>query len=276
MPLPNRAYYSFPDVLEHLRRENISCSMSDLLHFSLIGSIEPLIYVVGEWEYKGNKSDGRDLCHSIDANNSDITLLADIKPEKVKTELCVIDISIEEIKHRNTKRKPRLFISIEGFMSLYTFGAHAFYSDLNTYNEADMSGVVLFPYTENCNDATDNEDEIKINSMIVFSDKIISTRDLYITHNEFESLKKGGREDCSRNIKLDIDKPPSSPHPKTSNSQAKVIKALIEAIGGKHAANHPRNAIDNRNSELNKKLDLAGVKLPASGVTVEKWLKGID
>ncbi|EAA2983695.1 hypothetical protein DNY73_19470 [Salmonella enterica subsp. diarizonae] len=254
--------------------------MSDLLHFALIKSIEPIIYVVGEWVYKGGELNGRDLCKSIDGNNPDITSFLGVKPDKTKTDFCTIAISEEEIKNKNPKRKPSLFISIEGFMWFYSFNFHTFYSDLNIYNEADISDVIIFPYSEPKDDGNNEDNESdegyhKADSVFSFVDKTISTNDLYITHKEFELLKKGGRKNHSRNINFDIDTPPS-PHPKTSNAQARVIKALIEVIGGKHAANHPRNAIDNRNSELNKTLDRAGVKLPASGLTVEKWLKGID
>ncbi|EDJ8882605.1 hypothetical protein OWZ45_004012 [Salmonella enterica] len=255
--------------------------MSDLLHFALIKSIEPIIYVVGEWVYKGEKLNGSDLCKSIDGNNPDITSFLGIKPDKTKTDFCTIAILEEEIKNKNQKRKPSLFISIEGFMWFYSFNLHTFYSDLNIYNEADISDVIMLPYSEpenddNNEDNKNDESYHKEDSVFSFVEKTISTNDLYITHKEFELLKNGGREGHSRNINMDINKRPSSPHPKTSNAQARVIKALIEAIGGKHAVNHPRNAVDNLNSELNKALDRAGVEIPVTGVTIEKWLKGID
>ncbi|EJZ5841871.1 hypothetical protein OII13_002583 [Salmonella enterica] len=276
MPLPNRVYYSFPDVLEHLKRENIDCSMSDLLHFALIGSIEAVIYVAGDWVCEGEEANKRGLCKSrYNDDDSDIIFIADIKPKKTKTYLCTINISEEETNNKNTERKPSLFIGVEGFLSLKPVYMHDFYSDLNLYGEADMLYVILTPPTEDYSDNIPN-DEPEAKPMFYFTDQSISTNDLYITHSEFELLKKGGREPPLRNIKFNIDKPHSSPTTKTSNAQARVIKALIEAIGGKHAANHPRNAIENPNSELRKTLDRAGIELPATGVTVEKWLKGID
>ncbi|EKS3672292.1 hypothetical protein QL374_002001 [Salmonella enterica] len=276
MPLPNRAYYSFPDVLEHLKRDNINCSMSDLLHFALIGSIEAVIYVVGDWVYEEEETNKSALCKPRhDTDDSDIIFITKVKPKNIKTYLCTINISEWEAKNKNTESKSSLFIGVEGFLSLHPLDAHSFYSDLNLYGETDMLHVVLTPPTEDYGDNTPSNED-KLGTMFYFTDQSISTNDLHITRSEFELLKKGGRKNLLHNIKLDIDKPPLSPHPKTSNAQAKVIKALIEAIGGKHAVNHPRNAIDNPNSELNKALDREGVKFPASGVTVEKWLKGID
>ncbi|EGV7959349.1 hypothetical protein JF795_002443 [Salmonella enterica] len=277
--LPVRKYYSFPDVLEHLKRSGTHCSMSDLLHFALIGAIEPIIYVSGEWKYKGESLNSGSLCKSEYDNNSDISFFVSIIPGKVITNFCTIDISEGSTTSKHAKAKPSIFILVEGFLSFFLFNPHTFYSDLDTYNEAEMSSAVMFPYSEYNNNSPDNdlnEDDVNTDPAFLFTDKSISTRDLYITHAEFELLKNGGRENHSRDIKIDINKQFSSPRPKTSNAQARVIKALIETIGGKHEANHPRSAIENPNSNLNVKLGRAGVKFPVTGLTVEKWLKGID
>ncbi|ECK2142225.1 hypothetical protein FQW43_20865 [Salmonella enterica subsp. enterica serovar Enteritidis] len=269
-PLPNRAYYSFPDVLEHLKRDNINCSMSDLLHFALIGSIETMIYIAGEWEHSGESHEGLALFKSSYGSHSNFFIMGSEHSIEIKSNLVNFSISQED---NNNQEKHHLFASIEGFMILSPFNSHNFFTSLTMQGEANLSDAIAFADTGR---GETHCFEPNKNIAICFIDEMISPHDLYITHKEFEILKTGGRDAESCIVKNTQRKPHLPSSPKTLNQQAKVIRTLIEAIGGKHAANHPRNAIDNRNSELNKKLDLAGVKLPVSGVTVEKWLKGID
>lgn len=270
MPLPNREYYSFPDVLEHLKRDNINCSMSDLLHFALIGSIETMIYIAGEWVHSGELHDGLPLFKSGHGGYSDFFDMGNTYSIEIKSNLVHASISEE---NSSNKKKGRRFSSIEGFMIIVPFNSHDFFTSLTMQGEANLSGAIAFADTGH---GDNHFFEVNEHMAICFMDEMISIPDLYITHKEFEILKIGGRDPQSSMVKVTQKKPLLSSSPKTLNQQVKVIKALIEAIGGKHAANHPRNAIENPNSELRKTLDRAGIELPATGVTVEKWLKGID
>lgn len=62
---------------------------------------------------------------------------------------------------------------------------------------------------------------------------------------------------------------------KTENAQAIFIKALLTVFYGEDVANNPRRHIDGTSSQIRTDLEAKGCYCP-SGVTVEKWLSGID
>ncbi|EBV3214479.1 hypothetical protein DSS11_18650 [Salmonella enterica subsp. enterica serovar Braenderup] len=170
----------------------------------------------------------------------------------------------------NKKGYPKtITLTVSGLMNVTNITPDM--DNLSLYKNEGMEVGLIYISSPKRNEKTDN-------IFIRVSNKKINIDDIYISQDEMDLIVNGGRSYFYQ--------PPTREAPpknsaktnsaKTNNAQARVIKALIEAIGGKHAANHPRSAIENHNSELNKGLDRAGVKLPATGVAVERWLKGID
>ncbi|ELN5457908.1 hypothetical protein RZ418_003908 [Salmonella enterica] len=308
MPLPNREYYPIEKEAKKL-----NCDIDDLIHFIAMNKMNFWlnIYIYetlyfsdnqpkewsysydedededeDEYEYEDEDEDGfvylnkensitisaANIQHSL--NHSEETFFEDKKELSTSfsewrnyvdgNDLCKLKVIPSKNLEPQKGYPESINIAISGLMN--TTGTIIEMEHLTHYTNESIE-INFLVISMPC------KDEYSNNIYICFRNRKIAINDIYISQDEMELISNGGR---SRLQPFNKKEAISSHSTKTQNSQAKVIKALIEVIGGKHAANHPRNAIDNPNSELNKTLDRAGVKLPASGVTVEKWLKGID
>ncbi|ECF5937648.1 hypothetical protein FNI43_22595 [Salmonella enterica subsp. diarizonae] len=303
MPLPNREYYPIEKAAKKL-----DCDVDDLIHFIAMRKMnfwikmylhEVLFLSESETsEPEENKgSEGDNLINEqyeekytyLSKNKLTETGLFDISESLYHTESFSFDdegnpveflnewfnhtanslfhsLKVEPSQEIDDKKgyPKTITITINGLMNVTNISP-----DMDNLSHHKKEGVevdFICVSSPNRNERTDNFFTSVYN-------KKIKIDDIYISQNEMDLIINGGRSYSYQSSEKE--KPPKN-SAKTSNAQARVIKALIEAIGGKHAANHPRSAIENHNSELNKRLDRAGVKLPATGVAVEKWLKGID
>lgn len=304
MPLPNREYYPIEKAAKKL-----NCDIDDLIHFIAMRKMNFWINICLHEtlffsEYKN--ADSYDFCdddeecgndikhHYISKNKLTETTLNGIFDSLIHSETFSrndsgeiitkchewkkfiswsefhkLKVSPSEILEKNYKQPIRGYpktikLSINGLMNVTEVSADI--ENITRYNNEDTEVSFIAISSPNRNEFSDH----------VFTyiyNRKIKINDIYISQDELETINNGGR---LYSYPINKKEAASGHSTKTQNAQAKVIKTLIEAIGGRHAANHPRNAIDNPNSELNKALDRAGVKLPASGVTVDKWLKGID
>lgn len=303
MPLPNREYYPIEKAAKKL-----DCDVDDLIHFIAMRKMNFWINIclhetlffseyknVDSYDFFDDDECNNDIkYHYISKNKLVETTLNSIFDSLIHSETTSLDDSGEVISkchdwekftswsefhklkaspsktlEKNNKQSIRGYpetikLSINGLMNVTEVSADI--ENITRYNNEDAEvGFIAI--------SSPNRNEFSDHLFTYIYNKKIKINDIYISQDELEIINNGGR---LYSYPINKKEAASGYSTKTKNAQAKVIKTLIEAIGGKHAASHPRNAIDNPNSELNKTLDRAGVKLPASGVTVEKWLKGID
>lgn len=306
MPLPNREYYPIEKAAKKL-----NCDIDDLIHFIAIGKMHfwVNIYIcetlyfsdnqLKEWEQSYDVDDDEDDDEDEDEDEHNFIYLN--KDSSITISATNIQYSLEHSEETLFEGKKELSTSFSewrnyadggDFCKLKVVPSKSLEPQIGYPTSINITASGLMNVThasikiENLTHYKNDSIEIELlvislpfkdnnsdNIYICCRNRKIEINDIYISHDELELISNGGR---SRFQPFNKKEASSSYSTKTQNSQARVIKALIEAIGGKHAANHPRNAIENPNSELRKTLDRAGIELPATGVTVEKWLKGID
>ncbi|ECY1403131.1 hypothetical protein F6592_21360 [Salmonella enterica] len=303
MPLPNREYYPIEKAAKKL-----NCDIDDLIHFIAIGKMHfwVNIYICETLYFSDNQLKEWEQSYDVededeDEDEDEHNFIYLNKDSSITISATNIQYSLEHSEETFFEGKKELSTSFSewrnyadggDFCKLKVVPSKSLEPQIGYPKSINITASGLMNVThasikiENLTHYKNDSIEIELlvislpfkdnnsdNIYICCRNRKIEINDIYISHDELELISNGGR---SRFQPFNKKETASSYSTKTQNSQARVIKALIEAIGGKHAANHPRNAIENPNSELRKTLDRAGIELPATGVTVEKWLKGID
>ncbi|EAT6348304.1 hypothetical protein FPM48_18670 [Salmonella enterica] len=302
MPLPNREYYPIEKAAKKL-----DCDVDDLIHFIAMRKMNFWIKmclheVLLLSERETPESEEKDT-EEDDLINESYEEKHTYLSENKLTEITLYNIS-ESLYHTDSYSFDDDGNPIEFLNEWFNHTANTLFHSLRVEPSKDIDGEKGYPKTititinglMNVTDISPDMDNLSHykkegvevgfiyisspkrnkqtdNIFIYTYNKKINIDDIYISQDELDIISNGGRTYDYQPSKKETAPKNSA---KTKNSQAKVIKALIEVIGGKQAADHPRNAIDNSDSKLNRELDRAGVRLPATGVTVEKWLKGID
>ncbi|HHQ6573144.1 TPA: hypothetical protein ACSTLY_000286 [Serratia fonticola] len=247
----------------------IDCEVSDLIHFGEIGAITICIKVP-----KSTKA----MLHVF---KNDESTMSDIEAEwaggDIYSQFVTIDEPTEHMKEDRSMYKLPAFISgVWGLFKCSEFG--------NVFTEIPCDEMVVLKAVDS-----------NILAFLEFPgkewgvDEKITTlpTDMLVLGQDLETLIKnaGSRVPCRWNefektfdIKASgkvINCNEDTLSPKTINSRAQFIKALLCSTYSKDLADNPRKYLDDPNSEINVDFRNKGLKIP-SGRTVQSWLSMVD
>lgn len=272
MVLPNRLFYTVTEAANKL-----SCSVSDLLHFADIGLLEICTPICGQWISKAIQEDEHTFIYDALPGSFTSSKLSVNYPstfDNIDSKILFISRdngefdTPEDIRHSLFGVRK---LSIDGLMSM-----HAISRGLSFYDFDKLGCSSSSIYSFSAPRTMKNNEENHMGVRFDIEPFNIELSDLFITEEEIELLKNGGDLLLSSLFIGSNRVNNKEPSTKTTNKQAEVIKTLIEVNYGKGVAKRIRSEIDNPKSKLRISFDNAGIEFPASGVTVEGWIKNTN
>jgi hypothetical protein len=260
MALPNRLFYSLNKAAQ-----KAGCDIEDLFHFFMLGKMFFLMRVNAscDLELDGNSYRSRTDETSISITDKEIESLC-LKEQKKdeirhwKNHIEATDlVDIMLIPHDKETQKgeaPVIKFIINGFMMLYA-------PEWNPHKGNDVVACYLFNPQESSKNVLNG---------VVVENVIVQDLPLFVSHNEIELLKNGGREITafllgknidSRHVDIDI-----------TEKAADFIRGLLDlCYSDKEITAKPWLYIDKQETEIYQDFKAKGI-IPPSPKTLKRWL----
>lgn len=291
MALPKRLFYSLRDAANYLTANAHKCSVDDLLHFADIGMLEICTHISGKWQAKISLLNYYDDIKSPDKcalfkplNDSrcqiPFTVYTPYSAGEFEAATAILFISEDNLG--NTPKNETLFtvyryLAIEGLMSICCLTKSMPFYDFVKHGKSSSDFSLGKPRTMNIGDNNSS-----LSPTITF-DSIpldISIDDLFITAEEIEILKSGGR-DCGNGILMGcltrkLPSPITQPDPRSALPS--FVDDLLylyyrdETKRGKPWLHVREDKTKGQPTELENDFCKAGLSLP-SQKTMRRWFK---
>ena len=290
MALPKRLFYSLRDAASYLTANSNKCSVDDLLHFADIGMLEICTHISGSWQaeinlfhhYETKSSDNYALFKPLSDSWCQIpfTVYTPYSAGEFESATAILFISEEHFGDTPKSEVPLTgyrYLAIEGLMSICCLTKSMSFYDFVKYGKSSADFSLGKPRTMNIGDY-----DCSHRLMITFdsSPLNISIDDLFITAEEIEILKSGGR-DCGNGILMGcltgkLPSPTMQPDPRSA-LPAFVDDLLYlyykdETKRGKPWLHVREDKTKGQPTELENDFCKAGLSLP-SQKTMRRWFK---
>ncbi|HCW3034153.1 TPA: hypothetical protein OXC04_003747 [Escherichia coli] len=290
MALPKRLFYSLRDAASYLTANSNKCSVDDLLHFADIGMLEICTHISGRWRaeidlfnhYETKSTDKYVLFKPLGDSLCQLPFTVYTPYSAGDFELTTAILFISEERPRGIPKNqiPLMgyrYLTIEGLMSICNLTKSMPFYDFVKYGKSSARFSLGKPRTMN----TDGDD-YSLSPMITFdsSPLDVSIDDLFITAEEIEILKDGGR-DCANGMLMGcITK--KLPSPTTQPDPRSALPAFVDDLlylyykdetkRGKPWLHVREDKTKGQPTELENDFCKAGLSLP-SQKTMRRWFK---